>query len=152
MKSSSRKTKPHRKIEIYLGNEQDLYELERHAQLAGAGTKSGLVRVLNNKLKAQYRNHFTLLEQSIIEQTRLGNNELLGLFESLRGEFNDLKIEWLKLALNSLTNRNHLITATRGGKTGNARGAAVRCWFPKGHKLGSEYALSPIKSLYGDND
>jgi hypothetical protein len=148
-KSSKPKKRPPRISSIYLGSNLDIYELERHASLSGAGSVSALIRILNNRMKAQFRNHLTMLEEAILAQADDGNNELTGLHQELRAEFASLKPETIKLALASLTHRGYLIEAQRGGKSESARGAVTRCWFPKGHKLASDFQLTHPN---GDDD
>ncbi len=82
----------------------------------------------------------------------MGNNELLGLFEELRHEFAGLKLDTVKHALASLTNRGKLVEGARGGKTEGARGATVKCYFPAGHKFASDFTITTPQRLHRDED
>ncbi|MFN7929868.1 MAG: hypothetical protein U0Y68_18370 [Blastocatellia bacterium] len=139
---------------IYMGSAQAVYELQRQAAVSGAGTPSNLIRIWSNKAKSQYNERLTLLEQEIIEQAKLGNNEVAGLLVELRQTLdNSLTADYLQLALNSLVERRHLICAQRGGKTEKARGAKVRCYFLQGSPLGSDFSIARAGSNYeGEED
>ncbi len=138
---------------IYMGSEQAVYELQRQASVSGAGTPSNLIRIWSNRAKKEYTGRLTLLEQEILEQARLGNVEISGLLSELR-QIHDsgLTADYLQLALNSLVERHLLICAQRGGKTEKARGAKIKCYFPYGSTLGSDFSVVRQAGTYYDND